>query len=109
MFLLNYWMLVVNQLIEYFCYILYPFVNFVLYIDLYWIMKDPFYPQRKRFKYYIFCMLLIIVFVIVMFALKIETLWTLRLYYRANICIINTIFGLASFFLLLRILMLLTK
>lgn len=39
---------------------LYPVVNLLLYVDLYWIMKNPFYPQRKRYAAYTAVMLTII-------------------------------------------------
>ena len=30
----------------------YPLLNLILYVDLQWIIKDPFYPQSKRDTYY---------------------------------------------------------
>lgn len=31
---------------------LYTIINLILYIDLYWIIKNPFYPQSKRLNAY---------------------------------------------------------
>lgn len=36
------------------CFLLYPLINTLLFIDLFWIIKNPFYPQRKRITCYKF-------------------------------------------------------
>lgn len=29
-----------------------PVLNMLLYVDLFWIMRDPFLPQKKRYRVY---------------------------------------------------------
>ena len=47
------YMRIVNLFIEQQLYMLYPLLNFLLYVDLFWIIKNPFFPQRKRNRMYI--------------------------------------------------------
>jgi len=51
-----------NSILEGILFLLLPFLNMVLYLDLYLIIKNPFYPQSKRiFRYNIIIGCIIII------------------------------------------------
>ena len=83
-------------------YTLYPLLNCLLFIDLWWITKNPFYPQRKRQVAYLAVILLdffvsFIGFVITIFSDSVQVYRTIRAYNS----IFNTILGTISLFLLI--------
>lgn len=53
---------IVNNYICQLLYVIYPLVNLILYIDLIWILKNPFYPQRQRNFYYYILIAILTVF-----------------------------------------------
>ena len=60
-----------NQFFEQQFYTLYPLFNFLLFVDLWWITKNPFYPQRWRNFYYAIPILVMILVSIAEFVVTI--------------------------------------
>lgn len=90
----------------------YPLMNLLLYVDLYWIMRDPFYPQKKRNNLYITS---IILFSVITFFYQLIILSTnlssdsYHLLYPIFGLIVNGSFGLLSFILIIAILVRLSR
>ena len=99
-----------NRFLEQMFYGMYPLLNFLLFVDLWWITKNPFYPQRKRNIYYL------VPVVIMLLVSTTEFVWSCRsqnieIYrlFRAYKSIINTLFSVISLLLILWIIVLLRR
>lgn len=53
-------------------YLIYPMLNFLLFVDLWWITKNPFLPQRKRNTYYSIPVLVIIFIELIVFGFEVN-------------------------------------
>ena len=97
----------VNNSVLYIIAILYPVLNLLLYQDLYWIMINPFYPQRKRNNVYCFGIFMLIFLVLceeitLLFQPMNSKYYTMYSYPLISL-IINTICFLWSFILIILI------
>lgn len=106
--------IVINEVIFWVTWLIYPLLNMLLYVDLYWIIKDPFYPQKRRNKIYNILMLICVV---------IGTGWTAYLVFGPSsmeflgasqfmsiiFASLNIFFGLISLILIIRIVYLLNR
>lgn len=109
-FRLNVFFQLQNKFLEQQFYGLYPLLNCLLFVDLWWITKNPFYPQRKRSLHYLIPVMIMFVLSIVEFIVTIYTdqvLMYRRL--RAIKSIINTVFSMISLLLTFWIIILMRR